>query len=92
MPYLSSHGKITDEGVIWVLEGNQLDFTFSEFTDLMGRMMEAGLFTCLKDIRPALYGQILELYKKELYKRIEEDDLEHVLEQTLFQLKDSLRM
>ena len=89
MKRLQSRGKEIHGQILWKLEGLELDFSLAEFQDLVEGVKEGGLFEYLRQERPALLLQ-LETLCEDL--RIEREDRETLLEQSLFDLRDILRL
>ena len=90
MAFSGARGFLSGGMVIWELDGNQFEFTPSEFEDLSRDLREEGLFEGLKTTRPALLAQILTLGRPETEE--EEKELEYILEQSFLDLQQKLDM
>ena len=87
---LSSRGWKRDGLVVWLLEGNQFEFTEVEFAELVESLTGDGLFEILKRDRPALADQIKNIFPEAASDPAEFEKLEFALEQRLLDLSMSL--
>lgn len=79
--------------VVWLLDGNQIEFGVDEFYGFLKQILEGKkLFEVLKSERPALLDHLLEIYEREWSGLFDQTDLEFILEQALFDLKDRIRL
>ncbi len=84
---LKAKGFVRDGVVHWLLEGNELEFTVSEFREMMDEFAEDGLFDYLGRARPALLSRLRGLFPDSLATPEDEKELEYLLEQCLLGLE-----
>lgn len=78
--------------VFWELEGESIDFTESEFDDLIRHLRGGRLFAFLLERRPALRDRLLERFADTMREGdLEDSDLEDVLESRLLDLERRIR-
>ncbi len=92
MAFLHTRGELKDGTVHWILEGHQFEFSLEEFMEMTGSFREHGLFAYLTHERPALLDQLKELRESEFAYSVEAEDLEFVLEQSMLDLLQRLRL
>ncbi len=92
MSKLNSYGHRSDSAIVWILEGNELEFSQDEFLEIAGSLTHEGLFSILDRIRPAMKSQLYQIYHKDLSSHLEIEDLEYAMEQCILDLKDRLRL
>jgi len=92
MAVIPVKGFLQDDAVVWELRGNQLEFTLSEFRDLIASLGKKRLFSYLREERPALLSQIQTLYADRIGSDEEEKELEYLLESCLFGFERKIRV
>ncbi|MCB1316225.1 MAG: hypothetical protein KDK34_22610 [Leptospiraceae bacterium] len=91
--HIQSGGYVEDSLVVWQIEGEEIDFTRSEFEEILAALRQQRLFAILKEMRPALADQLLAIFESRLIPDVfEQDDLETRLENFLFHLYDRARV
>lgn len=87
MFYIKSSGYVRDGMVVWILEGEEIDFTEGEFADLVYNLKRRKLFVYLREARPALLDALQIRFRKPLEDLgLEDEDLESRLETALVDL------
>lgn len=87
MFYIKSSGYVRDGLVVWILEGEEIDFTEGEFSDLVINLKRRKLFDYLREARPALLDALQIRFRKPLEELgLEDEDLESRLETALVDL------
>jgi len=90
MSSISARNYIREGIRIIELEGNQLEFTGIEIQELLNGIKMKGLFAYLREERPSLYFQILEIYADTVIFPEDKKTVEHLLEQYLLGVGDQL--
>lgn len=91
--HIQSGGYVDGSLVVWQIEGEEIDFTRSEFEEILAALRQQRLFAILKEMRPALADQLLTIFESRLIPDVfEQDDLEARLENFLFHLNDRARV
>lgn len=89
--------QVRKEGsnILYFLYGHRIDFSESEFTDLITGIREKGLFTWLEHERPGLISTMVGIlesqYDPDVWEEIE-PIAEHILEQSMLDVKEALGM
>ncbi len=90
MRIIRSRAVLREGIVVWELDANQFEFTWSEFQELLTQVRRSGLFSALASARPALLDQLRALFSAAGATKEEEKELEHLLEQALFGAQQQL--
>ena len=93
MRKLKSQGRREGDQIIWLLFGNRIEFSVSEFAELQQGIRDAGLYAYIERERPSLRNNLETILYQSLpdYEDWEAPDIESVLEQCLIDLKDRVR-
>jgi hypothetical protein len=87
MFYIKSSGYMRDGLVVWILEGEEIDFTEGEFADLVFHLKRRKLFAYLREARPAVLDALQIRFRKSIEELgLEDEDLESRLETALVDL------
>jgi len=87
MLQIQSSGYFQNGIIYWELDRNQFEFTQDEFTELLEKQAQNGLFTYLENQRPNTMNQILALFSANYDSEDEKKELEYFLEQCLIDLQ-----
>ncbi|MCE9596605.1 MAG: hypothetical protein K8S54_01425 [Spirochaetia bacterium] len=89
MPLFHSIGHRSGDLIYWICERNRFEFTIIEFEEIIQAIQRRGLFTYLKNERPALHAQLLELARMTA-DDLDEAEIEFQFEQSLLNLNNRL--
>ena len=89
----NSRIQTSDSMIYWFLNGNQMDFTYEEYREIVVQIRRIGLYKYLTFERPVLYERlqkILDEYNDSSSEPIDDHEREYVLEQMIFDIESRI--